>query len=42
MIYATEARAIEISAEMNTRKGFGECRPVLTRHGWTIICKWIW
>jgi hypothetical protein len=42
MIYATEARAHEVAAELNARIGYGESHAVLTRHGWTVICKWVW
>jgi hypothetical protein len=42
MIYANEARAREAAAELNTRKGYGETRAVLTPQGWTIICNWVW
>lgn len=42
MIYASEARAVEVAAMLNTRRGYGESRPVLTPHGWTVICKWVW
>jgi hypothetical protein len=42
MIYADEARAREVAAELNARIGYGESRAVLTVHGWTVICKWVW
>lgn len=42
MIYANQARAHEVATCLNTRRGYGESRPVETVHGWTVICKWVW
>lgn len=42
MIYASRARAQEIADMLNARIGSLESRPVLTKHGWTVITKAVW
>lgn len=42
MIYASKQRAERIAAELNTRKGYGEARAVLTGHGWTVVSRIVW
>ena len=37
MIYATEARALEIAAMLNAERGNPPAKAVLTQHGWTVI-----
>jgi len=36
MIYATEARAREVAAELNALRGWGRHEAQITPHGWTV------
>ncbi len=37
MIYATEARALEIAAMLNAEPGNPPAYAVLTAHGWSVV-----
>ena len=37
MIYANEARANEVAAMLNERRGYAKSAAVLTADGWTVI-----
>jgi len=37
MIYATEARALEIAAMLNAERGHPPAFAVLTQDGWTVV-----
>lgn len=37
MIYATEARALEVAASLNAERGHPPAYAVLTDHGWTVV-----
>lgn len=41
MIYATQARAIEVTKMLNSRKGYPPAHILLHKEGWTIVCAWV-
>lgn len=42
MIYESEERAWSAARALNKRHGYGECRAVLTRYGWTVQLRMLW